>query len=338
LTVSIKEKALQLGYSGCGIIPATFFEEYQNALDERVQSFPESREFYESQQARCVPPADGKSIIVCVRGYNHYTIPCKLEKHIGKYYLFHGGISYSAAFRAKAEFEAYLQVSGMRIVKSQPPPMRWAAAKAGLGKFGRNNFIYTQAHGSYTHIDTWIVDAVLDYDSPPGDNLMPECHANCKKCIDACPTKALSGEFSMDRGKCITHLMYEKKHLSDEMREQMGQWLYGCDVCQDVCPINKGKLTNSEDFSLLSQYEEYLAPEKILTMDDDTYTNVIYPRFWFAGKDAVVTWRRNALRAMINSGDVKYHRLIQECRHHPEASLREMAKWGCVKLGLKEGN
>jgi len=334
LTDKIKEKALQLGYSGCGIIPAAIFEEYYKALDERIESFPESKEFYDSQYGRGTPPDGSKSIIVCVRGYNHYKIPEKLGKHIGKYYLFHGGIPYSKAYSIKAEFEAYLQVSGMRILKSQPPPMRWAAAKAGLGKFGRNNFIFTPEHGSHTHIDAWIVDTVLDYDNPVNDTLMPQCRANCRKCIDACPTKALSDEFSMDRGKCITHLMYEKKSLSNETRAQMGQWLYGCDACQDVCPMNKGKLMQAEDFPLLSQYEEYMEPEKILLMDEDTYANIVYPRFWFAGKDALVTWQRNALRCMINSGDTKYHKLIQECNTHPEPRIQEIAKWGCATLGL----
>ncbi|MCL2378803.1 MAG: hypothetical protein FWC77_06730 [Defluviitaleaceae bacterium] len=329
LTNKIKEKAVQLGYSGCGIIPAEIFEEYNKSLDERAKSFPESKEFYESQAGRAVPPANSKSIIVCVRGYNHYKIPPKLEKHIGKYYLFHGGIPYSQAFAAKAEFEAFLQVSGIGILKSQPPPVRWAAAKAGLGKFGRNNFIFTNQHGSHTHIDTWVVDTALEYGNPAADYLMPGCKAGCRKCIQACPTKALNGDFSMDRSKCITHLMYEKKPLPSELRAQMGQWLYGCDVCQDVCPMNKGKLTNTEDFPLLSQYEEHIEPEKILLMDDDTYTNIVYPRFWFAGKDATLTWQCNALRCMINSGDARYRKLIQECSNHPEPRIRGIARWGC---------
>jgi len=330
LATRIKEKASQLGFSGCGIIPAAIFDEYLKALDERIESFPGSKEFYESQRGRGTPPVEGKSIIVCVRGYNQYIVPEKLGKHVGKYYLFHGGVPYSPAYAAKEEFEAFMQVSGLRIVKSQPPPVRWAAARAGLGKFGRNNFLFTEAHGSHTHIETWIVDAVLDYDATPDDTLMPGCHANCRKCIDACPTKALCDEFSMDRGKCITHLMYEKKPISSELKTQMGQWLYGCDVCQDVCPLNKGKLTNAEDFPLLAQYEEYIDPEKILQMDDYTYTNIIYPRFWYAGKDAIVTWQCNALRCMINSGDARYQGLIRECASHPQARVREIARWGCT--------
>lgn len=302
-STKIKEKALQLGYSACGIIPAIVFEEYQQSLAQRIKSFPWSKDFYEKQFNRITPPKDAKSIIVCVRGYNHYKIPDSLKPHIGKYYLFHGEIPYSSEFRAKAEFDTFLQVSGVRIVKCQTPPVRWAAVKAGLGKFGRNNFFYTHEHGSYVHIDAWVVDTAFDYDNPSNPTLMPECRENCRKCIDACPTNAMDGDFSMDRDKCITYLIYGKKPQTQETREQMGLWLYGCDACQDVCPMNKGKLTEKETFPLLSHFEEHMQLDKIAAMDKDTYENVIFPRFWFVGKDALSIWQNNALRAMNNSKD-----------------------------------
>ena len=301
----IKEKALQLGYSSCGIIPAMAFEEYRQALEQRIESFPESKEFYEKQFSRVTPPSDAKSIIVCVRGYNHYKIPDSLKSHIGKYYLFHGEIPYSDAFRAKAEFNTFLQANGIRIVNCQTPPVRWVAVKAGLGKFGRNNFFYTEEHGSYAHIDTWVVDVPFDYDNPSNPILMPECRKNCRRCIDACPTNAMDRDFSMDRSKCITYLVYGKKPQKQAVYEQMGLWLYGCDVCQDVCPMNKGKLTEEEDFPLLSLFEKHVQLNKIATMNEDTYANVIYPRFWFVGKKALSTWQNNALRALNNSKNLK---------------------------------
>jgi len=328
MAASIKEKAIQLGYSACGIIPAVAFEEYYEALDKRILSFPNSKEFYESQYSRATPPENARSIVVCIRGYNQYKIPANLDRYIGKYYLFHGNIPYSTAFSAKAELDTYLQLLGIRTVKCYPPPMRWAAVKAGLGKFGRNNFVYTPEHGSYVHIDTWVVDTELDCDSLRDSPITKKCPTSCKKCINACPTKALADEFSMDRGKCITHLMYEKESLPEEIREQMGLWLYGCDVCQDICPMNKDKLTGTEEFPLLLQFEKYMELDKIATMKEETYKNIIYPRFWFAGKDALVTWQCNALRAMINTKDERYQQLIQESCFHQDQRVRRIAKWG----------
>jgi epoxyqueuosine reductase len=132
MTAQVKEKALELGYSACGIIPATAFTEYQQALEEHIRTFPESKKFYEKQYSRIIPPHSSKSIIVCVRGYNQYKIPVGMERHIGKYYLFHGNIPYSNAFRAKNEFDAYLKLLGIRTVKCNVPPVRLAAVKAGL--------------------------------------------------------------------------------------------------------------------------------------------------------------------------------------------------------------
>jgi len=296
---NIKEKALQLGYSRCGIIPAAVFEEYHKALDERSQTFPESKERYEALSTMVNPPDGAKSIIVCVRGYSHYKIPETIKKHIGKYYMFHTDIPYSAAAQAKAEFAGYLQVSGLRIIKANPPA-RWAAVKAGLGKFGRNNFFYTEEHGSHVHIDTWIVDAELEYEKPTDTTIMPGCHENCNKCVTACPTKALDGPFSMNYNKCVAPLIYKKEPPSEDIQRQMGEWLYGCDACQDACPLNKGKLTEQEKFPLLSQFAEHLQPKKIINMTEDDYANIIFPRLWYAGPDGLKTWKHNANRAIAN--------------------------------------
>lgn len=300
MTAAIKAKALELGYSSCGIIPAEAFTEFERALEERIQTFPESKERYEWQRGKGTPPENAKSIIVCVCGYNHYKFPGKMTEHFGKYYLAHSSVPYSPGFRMKAEFEAFLQVSGLRIINFAEPPARWAAVKAGLGKFSRNNFFYTNENGSYNGIDVWTVDAELDYDSWDGNALMPGCTENCRKCIDACPTKAMSGDFAMDCGKCVAFLMFANVQKSAETEAMMGRWLYGCDACQDVCPLNKGKLTEEAEFPLLAQYQDYVTPEAILAMDEETFANIMYPRFPRAGKDGFVKWKDNAKRAVKN--------------------------------------
>jgi len=330
----IKRKAAQLGYSGCGIIPSIAFSEYKQYLDKRVESFPESKSLYEPLYDHVQPSETGKSIIVCIRGYNDYKAAKSLNGVIGKYYQFDHRLSYSHEYRAKVEFETYLGTLGIHLLKGTVPA-RWAAVKAGLGKFGRNNFIYTQEHGSYIWIDTWIVDKELDYDARQENTLASACNENCRKCIKSCPTKALSGCFSMDRGACVVQLALLTKDIPEEdLMAQMGLWLYGCDACQDACPLNKNKLNETEDFPLLTDFEEYLQFERILEMDDDTYANVIYPRFWYTGKDGLWQWKCNALRCMINSRDNKYHNYIKQCCNHTDARLRKIAEWGCDKLDI----
>lgn len=334
MTANIKQKALELGYISCGIIPAAAFDAYHQYLSERIRAFPSSKEHYESGYDFVNPPAGAKSIIVCIQSLSHYKTPASLDGRIAKNYLFDVRLPYSDAYRASREFETYLNTCGLRILECDVPD-RWAAARAGLGKFGRNNFIYDPDHGSYINVEAFVVDRALDYDAPPESFLLPACKEGCLACVRACPTKALSGAFSMEYGRCITHVGCFEKDLPDETtRAQMGKWLYGCDVCQDVCPANKGKYTEQEDFPLLSEFEPYMELEQLLKMDENTYRNIVNPRFWYMGEDKLWLWKCNALRSMINSGEEKYHALIKECLTHEDTRVRAMAQWGCGVLGI----
>jgi len=333
-TQKIKHKALELGYIACGIIPSSVFEEYSRYLDERVNTFPESKELYEPLYALARLSDNVKSVIVCLRRYNRYKVPAGLSGIIGKIYLFDGRLSYSREYRAKMEFETYLGTLGMNILPKELPA-RWAAAKAGLGKFGHNNFIYSQDHGSYIWIDTWTVNKELDYDNMPEDASLFVCNEKCHKCVKACPTNALSNTFSMDRGKCITQISCFSKDIpKEDIRSKLGLWMYGCDVCQDACPLNKDKFKETEEFPLLQEFEEYLKPENILKMDEETYMNILNPRFWYIGKDGFWLWKCNALRNMINSGLNEYHQLIKQCCNDTDNRIKEIAEWGCDKLNI----
>ena len=302
---NIKNRAKELGFLGCGIIPAVAFNEYTRYLDERVKTFPESEGMYKPLYANANPIDNAKSIIVCTRAYNNYKIPDSLGTRIGKCYLFDTRIPYSREYRANAEFETYLKTLGLNLLQCKIPD-RWAAAKAGLGKFGRNNFIYSPENGSYIWINTWAVDRELEYDPVEENPYMTACNDNCHKCIDACPTKALSAKFSMNRARCVTYFVCSAKTVPDEeTKKQLGNWIYGCDACQDACPMNKGKLTGTEDFPLLAEFAEHLEPEQILEMDLQKYKNLINPRFWYSGEEGLWLWKCNALRAMINSGKKK---------------------------------
>ena len=333
LTSKIKAKAMQLGFLACGVIPAAEVCEYTRHLDARVSTFPESEEYYQHLYALAQLPDTAKSVVVCTQRYTRYKVPDSLSGRIGVSYMFDARVTYSHDYRIRAEFETFMKTLGLNVLKV-PVPARLVAAKAGLGKYGRNTFIYDPEHGSYIWIEALVVDKELEYDVAEGSIFLPACSDECERCIKACPTKALSASFSMDRGRCVNQLTCNvNKDIPDEnTRTQMGSWLYGCDVCQNVCPANKDKLTGSEEFPLLEEFEEFLTPQRVLEMDNDTYTNVVNPRFWYNGEDGLWLWKCNALRAMINSGDKKYHDLIRKYCDHDDARIRETARWGCGKL------
>jgi len=243
-------------------------------------------------------------------------------------------VAYTEEHRANTEFETYLKLLGLDLLDAGVPD-RLAGARAGVGKFGRNNFLYDEEHGSHIIINTWIVDRELDYDPAATDINLKACNDGCHKCIKACPTGALSDKLTMDMGKCICFAQFDEKEALDEkMREQMGVWLYGCDACQDVCPANKDKFKESQEYPLLSDFEELMGLESILSMDEYTYSNVLNPRFWYAGEENLWLWKCNAIRCMVNSGEGKYHTLIKQACNNEDERIREMAQWGCKKLGL----
>lgn len=334
ITDDIKRKAYEFGYDLCGTVPADSLKEYLACLDKRIQRFPKSRRLYERLYDFGSPEKKeewAKSIIVCVRRYNKYRIPPEASRYFGKAYLFDGRLPCSEEYRGTVLFEEYLRDLGLSFFRDFTPA-RWAAAKAGLGQFGKNNFLYTQ-YGSWVWIDTWTVNLELKYDGPVA--LTQACPEDCRRCIDACPTQALCEPFAMDRGICISHLSYFSSVLpAEHLRDQMGTWLYGCDVCQDVCPRNRNAWDGEREFPELDSITDLLAPEKIAEMDERTFLEIIQPRFSYISKKSIWLWKCNAIRAMANSGDPKYHGHIRQACMESDENVKATARWACNKLGI----
>jgi epoxyqueuosine reductase len=127
------------------------------------------------------------------------------------------------------------------------------AQRAGLGWLGKHTNLITRDHGSWLFLGELILDIDLDYDSPFDDDLCGSCTA----CIDACPTQALD-EYQIDAGKCISYLTIEHRGDLPADQNNLHGWIYGCDICQDVCPWN-------EKFSENSEIPEFQAREEILS-------------------------------------------------------------------------
>lgn len=326
LTSLIRQKAHELGYVLCGITDASPFNEFLTALDKRIQRYPESADLYHNLRKNAYPKKHAEwaqSVIVGISRYGKYRIPEGLDRYFGKYYLTDGRLRYAAESHAFDAFRTFLEELGLRVATPRLAT-RWAAVRAGLARFGNNNFLYTP-YGSWVVSKLWVVDKVLDYDTPQPLALCPK---NCTRCIDACPTQALEEPFMMDYGRCIAHLSYNLTTLMPEhLREQMGTWIYGCDVCQNACPLNKGKWELEEDFPKLDRLADYLTLPSLLRMTQKVYERVVQPRFWYMDKEALWIWKSHALRAMVNSGDEYYHALIREACSDPHESVRQMAEW-----------
>ncbi len=134
------------------------------------------------------------------------------------------------------------EVSGRAFVDSAPVLDKAWAAKSGLGWIGKNSNLLTQKVGSFYFIAELIIDLDLDYDNSTSDHC-----GTCTSCIDACPTEAIVAPYIVDGSKCISYFTIElKENIPHEMKGNFDDWVFGCDVCQDVCPWNKFSKAHNE--------------------------------------------------------------------------------------------
>ena len=335
----IKSAALGMGYEKCGIIKISDMSGYEEKLNERIELIPEVKQYYEdfyrfSHLQDIYPWA--KSIVICARQYGKYNIPKHMEGLIAKYYLVDSRTDErSKSFQDSLKFEEYMKKMGLKTDTERRfgiTALRWAALKAGLGLVRKNNFFYTES-GSWVHLEAWLIDKELESVDIP---TLKECPEHCNLCIKFCPTSSLSKPYTMNRSTCVSCLTtWEGWDLPHEkFNAQMGGWVFGCDVCQDVCPMNKGSWIAAEEFPGLAELSEHVSLEKILEMDYEFLEQVMQLKFWYIEKTDVWKWKTNAINAMVNDYKKQYKEYIYDATNDSNVKVREMAEWAILKLKL----
>ncbi len=238
LEENIKKAAIKLGYESCGIISVDDFQDFDEGVEKHKAKFPHASQLYDSIKymgsSKTYFPW-GKSIIVCLEDYKKYHIPSKPEDFIHNNHPVGSRLDYPKSSQVKDNFQHYLKQAGLRSEEVKVPK-RWAAVKAGLGKFRNNNFIYGK-NGSWVTINTWIIDRKLVFE-PVSIKTRFNCPTDCHRCIKACPTGALSAPMEMDVTKCKAYITY-KEMMTAGIKINYGQCI--CDICQSVCPVNQKK-------------------------------------------------------------------------------------------------
>ena len=339
LALQIKNAALEMGYEKCGIIKMSDINGYKERLEERIERIPEAKGFYQSQyrfiQAQETYPW-AKSIVICVRKYGKYNIPEHLKGMIAKYYLVDSRKDENSKdFQDSLRFEKYMQDMGLRAETERKfgfTALRFAAMKAGLGRVRRNNFFYTE-NGSWVYLEAWLIDEELEAIETP--NVRP-CSEKCNLCIKACPSASLSEPYTMNPIACVSCIttFMGRDMPNEKYREKTGDWVYGCDVCQDVCPMNKNRWEETEEFPYLEELSEHISLEKIIKMDYEFLESVMQPKFWYIPKEDVWKWKVDAINAMVNNYKEQYKESIYEACKDSHEKVREMAEWAINKLDI----
>lgn len=246
----IKAEAQRLGFLSCGISKATFLENEAPRLEKWLSENRQGEmKYMENHFDMRLDPrliVDGaKSVISFLLNYYPSETQNPDSYKISKYAY---GQDYHLVIKEKLNElllvlnEQIGEINGRAFVDSAPVLDKAWAERSGLGWVGKNNNIISKKTGSFFFICELIVDIELEYDSPTTDHC-----GKCTACIDACPTQAIVQPYLVDGSKCISYFTIELKDaIPTAMKGKFDDWMFGCDVCQDVCPWNRFSKPHSE--------------------------------------------------------------------------------------------
>lgn len=249
-TQLVKALALHHGFDYCGIARAQPLSEDAKRLEKWLQQgmhgnmkYMENNFDLRVDPTKLVPGA--RSVITLLK--NYYPLQIASDK-ISKYAYgkdYHEVIKSSLKNLMLELQEKIGQFTGRGFVDSAPVLERSWAQKSGLGWIGRNGNLITKQNGSFFFIATFIVDIDLNYDDP----LAKDFCGSCSKCIDSCPTEAILPDKTINGSQCISYFTIELKDeiIPEEMKGKFQDWMFGCDICQDVCPWNRFSKPNTEE-------------------------------------------------------------------------------------------
>jgi epoxyqueuosine reductase len=248
----IKNEAQKLGFLFCGIAKADFLEDEAPRLESWLNKNMHGEMAYmENHFDKRLDPrllVDGAKSVISL-GINYYTDQRQDDPSAPKISKYAYGIDYHTVIKDKLKQllqiinEEIGEVGGRAFVDSAPVLDKAWARKAGMGWIGKNSNLLNKKAGSFFFLAELIIDLELEYDiAPTADHC-----GTCTNCIDACPTDAIVGPYVVDGSRCISYLTIElKNEIPQEFKGKMDNWMFGCDVCQDVCPWNRFSVLNTE--------------------------------------------------------------------------------------------
>lgn len=267
-TERIKSFTSQLGFDYCGIAKAQHLDEDARRLEQWLNKGYHGKmqymeNYFDLRVDPCKLVPGARSVITLLLNYFPQQTQARDTPHVSKYAY---GKDYHEVIKQKLHAllaminEQIGEVHGRGFVDSAPVLERSWAQRSGLGWIGRNGNLITKHQGSFFFIATLIVDLELEYDDP----FAKDYCGSCRRCIDACPTGAITEQKVINGSQCISYYTIELKDqlLPGDKKGQFADWLFGCDVCQDVCPWNRfSKPTREPAFTPLPEILNFSTKE-----------------------------------------------------------------------------
>jgi epoxyqueuosine reductase len=280
ITAAIKSKALELGFSKVGVVAAARMDAEGERLDSWLGARLHgemawmAREPEKRVDPRAIFPA-AKSMIVVALNY-HTPHEHEQRPDAGKISRYAWGDDYHDVLRERlTELLTWIKsevpdADGKICVDTAPVMDKAWAVRAGLGWIGKHSNVITKEFGSWVFLGEILLDLELDeYDSPVGDHC-----GSCTACLEACPTQAIIQPYVVDSKACLSYATIELRtpELPNEVASNLNGWLYGCDICQDVCPWNRFEQPTSEARFEPRNAETSLDLDHVLEMSQEDFS------------------------------------------------------------------
>lgn len=258
----IKNEAYKLGFQFCGISKAEFLEEEAPKLENWLKNgYHGEMSYMENHFDKRLDPrklVEGARSVISL-SLNYFTDQQQEDQTAPKISKYAYGKDYHQVIKDKLKQLMFLirseigEVNGRAFVDSAPVLDKVWAKKAGIGWIGKHSNLLNKKSGSFFFLAELILDLDLEYDLIPSKDYC----GTCTRCIDACPTEAIVAPYLVNGSRCISYLTIElKNEIPTEFKGKMDNWMFGCDICQDVCPWNK--------FSVLHKEQNFYPNEDLL--------------------------------------------------------------------------
>jgi epoxyqueuosine reductase len=332
-TAELSRLATDLGLDVVGAAPASAYIETEQHIHERRARglFADMRFTMAQPEVSCHPETLLPGARTVVSAAHCYYAPepplAPGEGRLARYTWYDG---YALLRQRLDELGRRLGGDYRVLVDANQHVDREAAVRSGVGFYGKNTMLITRRHGSWVVLGTLVTTAEVEATPPLG----LDC-GSCTLCIDACPTGALDEPGVVDATKCLSYWTQSSAPIPEEYRAELGAQVYGCDICQDVCPWNRGVERRRAGDSPPPAAEPHVTLVDWLRADGAALTHR-YDRLYVPKKDARYL-RRNALLALGNVGGPEHVDVAGSFLDEEDELVREQAEWTVTRLEERVG-
>ncbi len=327
----LERLAQELGLDVVGAAPASAYVETERHIRERKARglFADMRFTMAQPEVSCHPEtllAGARTVVSAAHCYYAPEQPLEAgEGRLPRYTWYDG---YAVLRERLDELGRRLGGEYRVLVDANQHVDREAAARSGVGFYGKNTLLITRRHGSWVVLGTLVTTVEVEATQP----LDADC-GTCTLCIDACPTDALDTPGTLDATRCLSYWTQAPAPVPEEYREHVGTQVYGCDICQDVCPWNRGV---EKRRAAAPAGEGHVRLVEWLEQDGDALRER-YERLYVPRNDPRYL-RRNALVALGNTGRREDVRLADPFLANGDELLREQAQWAVARIEERHGD